>query len=93
MSSINSIRKLQILYISMKNKKIKNVKNGEKKWPDTGIYTYYYHWKAYQIFFKNVPVKAMFTVSVFEILLFEGRSVFSPAHRNTRSERADGCAS
>ena len=43
MSSINSIRKLQILYISMKNKKIKNVKHGEKKWPDTGIYTYYYH--------------------------------------------------
>ena len=43
MSSINSTRKLQILYISMKNKKIKNVKNGEKKWPDTGIYTYYYH--------------------------------------------------
>ena len=43
MSSINSIRKFQILYISMKNKKIKNVKNGEKKWPDTGIYTYYYH--------------------------------------------------
>ena len=31
MSSINSIRKLQILYISMKNKKIKNIKNGEKK--------------------------------------------------------------
>ena len=25
----------------MKNKGIKNLKNGEKKWPDIGIYTYY----------------------------------------------------
>ena len=31
MSSINSVRKLQILYFSMKNKKIKNLENGEKK--------------------------------------------------------------
>ena len=30
MSSINSARKLQVLYFSMKNKKIKNLKNGEK---------------------------------------------------------------
>ena len=43
MSSINSVRKLQILYFSKKNKKIKNLKNGEKKWLDIGIYTYYYH--------------------------------------------------
>ena len=41
MRGINSIRKLQILYFSKKNKKIKNLKNGEKKWPDIGIYTYY----------------------------------------------------
>ena len=41
MSSINSVRKLQILYFSKKNKKIKNLKNGEKKWPNIGIYTYY----------------------------------------------------
>ena len=41
MSSINSARKLQILYFSKKNKKIKNLKNGEKGWPDLGIYTYY----------------------------------------------------
>ena len=41
MSSINSVRKLQILYFSKKNKKIKNLKNGEKMWPDIGIYTYY----------------------------------------------------
>ena len=34
-------KKLQILYFSMKNKKIKNLKNGEKKWLDIGIYTYY----------------------------------------------------
>ena len=41
MSSINSVRKLQILYFSKKNKKIKNLKNGEKMWPDIGIYTQY----------------------------------------------------
>ena len=33
MSSINSARKLQVLYFSMKNKKIKNLKNGEKSSP------------------------------------------------------------
>ena len=31
MSSTNSVTKLQILYFSKKNKKIKNLKNGEKK--------------------------------------------------------------
>ena len=36
MSSINSVRKLQILYFSMKNKKIKNLKIVF----DIGIYTY-----------------------------------------------------
>ena len=41
MSSINSVRKLQILYFSKKNKKIKNLKNGEKKWPNIGIYIYF----------------------------------------------------
>ena len=43
MSSINSVRNLQILYFSKKNKKIKNLKHGEKKWPDIGIYTYYWN--------------------------------------------------
>ena len=33
MSSINSVRKLQILYFSKKNKKIKNLKNDEKSGP------------------------------------------------------------
>ena len=32
MSSINSVRNLQILYFSKKNKEIKNLKNGEKKY-------------------------------------------------------------
>ena len=41
MGSTNSVRKLQILYFSKKNKKIKNLKSGEKKWPDIGIYKYY----------------------------------------------------
>ena len=31
MSNINGARKLQILYFNMKNKKTKNLKNGEKK--------------------------------------------------------------
>ena len=40
MSSINSARKLQILYFSKKNKKIKNLKNGEKSGPISAfIYT------------------------------------------------------
>ena len=30
MNSINSVRKLQVLYFSKKNKEIKNLKNGEK---------------------------------------------------------------
>ena len=33
MTSINSERKLQILYFSMKNKEIKNLKNGKKDGP------------------------------------------------------------
>ena len=41
MSSISSVRKLQVLCFSKKNKEIKNLKNGEKKWPRTPIYTYY----------------------------------------------------
>ena len=41
MSSINSVRNLQMLYFSKKNKKIKNLKNGEKKCSGTCIYTYY----------------------------------------------------
>ena len=36
---------------------------------------------------KNVVAKAMFTLTVFEILLSEGRSVLSPAQRGTGSER------
>ena len=41
MSGTNSVRNLQILYFSKKNKNIKNLKNGEKKLPYIGIYTYY----------------------------------------------------
>ena len=41
MSSINNVRNLRILYFSQKNKKIRNLKNGEKKLPDMGSYTYY----------------------------------------------------
>ena len=54
MSSINSVRKLQILYFSKKNKKIKNLKNGEKKWPDISIYTYY---SFCNVYLRNISVK------------------------------------
>ena len=40
----------------MKNKGIKNLKNGEKKWPDIGIYTYYLlalHLKDYNMSQKS----------------------------------------
>ena len=36
---------------------------------------------------KSVPIKAMFTPTVFDILMSEGRSVFSPVQRGTGSER------
>ena len=42
MSSISNVRKLKMLYFSKKNKKIKNLKNGEKTWPRIPIYIYYY---------------------------------------------------
>ena len=41
MISINSVRNLQILYLSRKNKEIKKLENGRKKWSQTPIYTYY----------------------------------------------------
>ena len=39
--------------------------------------------------FKNVAAKAMFTLTVFEILLSEVRPVLSPAQRGTGSERVN----
>ena len=38
---------------------------------------------------ENFVVKTMFTLTVFEILLFEGRSVLSPAQRGTKSKRVE----
>ena len=37
--------------------------------------------------FKMVAVQALFTLTVFEVLLFEGRSVLAPARRGTGSKR------
>ena len=37
MSSINNVRDLRILCFSKKNKNIRNLKNGEKKWPDMAV--------------------------------------------------------
>ena len=45
--------------------------------------------KLVEYSFKNVAAKASFTLTVFEILLSEGRSVFSPAQRGTGSEKAN----
>ena len=36
---------------------------------------------------KSKTFKKMFTLTVFEILLFEGRSVMSPAQRGTGNEK------
>ena len=38
---------------------------------------------------ENFVVKTMFTLTVFEILLSEGRSVLSPAQRGTKSKRVE----
>ena len=38
---INSVRNLQILDFSRKNKKLRNLKNGKKKCAGLGSYTYY----------------------------------------------------
>ena len=46
--------------------------------------------KPIEYFFKIVGIKAMFTPTVFEILMSEGRSVLSPAQRSTGSERING---
>ena len=43
--------------------------------------------KLIEYFLKNICVKAMFTLTVFEILLFKGRSLLTPAQRGTRSKR------
>ena len=45
------------------------------------------HKKAYRISFKNFFVKAMFTLTVFKILMFKGRLVLWPTQCVTRSER------
>ena len=54
MSSINSVRKLQLLNFNMKNKKIKNLKDGEKKWPDIGTYTYYCYSQVVTVYLQLV---------------------------------------
>ena len=41
MSSINRIRIYEYSILKRKNKKIKNLKNGEKKWSGIAIYAYY----------------------------------------------------
>ena len=43
MSGINSVRNLQILYFSQKNKEIRKLKKDEKKWPQYCIFLYYFN--------------------------------------------------
>ena len=43
--------------------------------------------KLIKYYLQNVPVKAVFTVTVFKILLYEGRLLLSPAQRGTGNER------
>lgn len=50
------------------------------------VYQPIYHQKSYGGFFKKQSVKAMFTVTIFRILSFEGRSVLSPAQHSTGSK-------
>ena len=38
---------------------------------------------------KNIPAKAAFTLTVFEILLFEGRKVLSPVQGGAGSKRVN----
>ena len=59
MSSMNNVRKLQMLYFSKKNKKIKNLKNDEKSGPKpASIHTtsddIYLCWISYNFFEANV---------------------------------------
>ena len=37
----------------VKKKEIKNLKNGEKKCPGIGIYTYYSNWKQNMLYIQN----------------------------------------
>ena len=43
--------------------------------------------KLIKYYLQNVPVKVVFTVTVFEILLYEGRLLLSPAQRGAGNER------
>ena len=43
--------------------------------------------KLIKYYLQNVPVKAVFTVTVFKILLYEGRLLLSPAQRGAENER------
>lgn len=43
--------------------------------------------KLVEYFLKNVRVKSMFTLTVFEMLLFDGRTILSPSQRGAGRER------
>ena len=55
MSSINSVRNLQILNFSKKNKWIKKLKKDEEKWAGSSIYTYYFSCAAFHKWECFVP--------------------------------------
>ena len=62
MSSINSVRNLQILYFSEKNKKIKNLKNGE-----SGLISAFIHTTEVpkKFFFKTISHLLSFFLETF----------------------------
>ena len=43
--------------------------------------------KVIEYSLSNVPMKAMFTLTVFEILLFKGSLVLSPTQQGAESKR------
>ena len=45
--------------------------------------------KLIKYFLKNTPTETMFTLTIFKILLFEGRSVLEPAQRVPGGERVN----
>ena len=65
MSSINSVRNLQMLYFSRKNIETQNLKMAKKKWVRTTIYTYYSDNLIYY------TTHAFYKVGKFELLLYE----------------------
>ena len=62
MSSINNVRNLRIFFFSKKNENIRIPKNGEKKWPDIGSYTYYSSMWNSKVYYQD-PLTNLITLN------------------------------